>query len=76
MRVRSVLATVALAAVVAAGVAGSAAASSGAEGATVNDPGVVSGNVIQVPVEVPVNACATTANVVGVPSHGNLCVND
>lgn len=57
--------------------AGVAAASSGAEGAAVNSPGVVSGNVIQVPVEVPVNVCGNTVNVVGLlnPTHGNVCVN-
>ncbi|MGW1200630.1 chaplin [Streptomyces sp. NPDC002536] len=43
-----------------------------------NSPGVVSGNVLQVPVEVPVNVCGDTINVVGVlnPAQGNLCVNE
>jgi ChpA-C len=50
---------------------------SGAEGAAVNSPGVVSGNVIQVPVEVPVNVCGNTVNVVALlnPTFGNVCVN-
>jgi len=54
------------------------AAPSGSEGAAVNDPGVASGNVVQVPVEVPVNACGNTVNVVGLlnPANGNVCVNE
>ncbi|GHF40537.1 small membrane protein [Streptomyces mashuensis] len=57
--------------------AGVAAASGGAQGAAVNNPGVVSGNVVQVPVAVPVNACGNTVNVVGVlnPTFGNVCIN-
>ncbi|KJY43696.1 chaplin [Streptomyces sp. NRRL B-1568] len=57
--------------------AGLAAASSGAQGAAVNSPGVVSGNVIQVPVQVPVNVCGNTIDVVGLlnPTFGNTCIN-
>ncbi|MCC3776446.1 chaplin [Streptomyces sp. UNOB3_S3] len=57
--------------------AGMAAASNGAQGAAVNSPGVVSGNVIQAPIEVPVNVCGNTINVVGLlnPATGNVCVN-
>ncbi|EME96924.1 chaplin [Streptomyces mobaraensis NBRC 13819 = DSM 40847] len=57
--------------------AGLAAAAGGAQGAAVNSPGVASGNVVQVPVSVPVNLCSNTVNVVGVlnPTHGNICVN-
>ncbi|MDT0451280.1 chaplin ChpH [Streptomyces hesseae] len=53
------------------------AAADGAQGAAVHSPGVVSGNVIQVPVEVPVNVCGNTINVVGLlnPATGNVCVN-
>jgi hypothetical protein len=40
-------------------------ASGGAQGAAVASPGVVSGNVVQVPIEVPVNVCGNTINVVG-----------
>ncbi|MBH1936644.1 chaplin [Streptomyces sp. AV19] len=49
-----------------------------ADGAAVNSPGVVSGNVIQAPVHVPVNACGNSVNVVGLgnPATGNTCVND
>jgi hypothetical protein len=59
------------------GAAGTAIASSGAQGAAVHSPGVLSGNVVQVPVQVPVNVCGNSINVVGVknPTHGNVCVN-
>jgi hypothetical protein len=57
--------------------AGLAVASSGAEGAAVDSPGVVSGNVIEVPVHVPVNLCGDTVDVIGLlnPSFGNGCAN-
>ncbi|MFF9089265.1 chaplin ChpH [Streptomyces sp. NPDC014991] len=57
--------------------AGLAVADAGAEGAAVNSPGVVSGNVIQVPVHVPVNVCGNTIDVIGLlnPTFGNACVN-
>ncbi|MFF8315459.1 chaplin [Streptomyces lydicus] len=59
-----------------AGVA-SAHGSQAAGGAT-NSPGVVSGNVVQAPVHVPVNVCGNTISVVGLlnPSFGNPCVNN
>ncbi|MBD0744277.1 chaplin ChpH [Streptomyces sp. CBMA152] len=58
--------------------AGLAVADAGAQGAAVHSPGVVSGNVIQVPVHVPVNVCGNTISVVGLlnPAFGNTCVND
>ncbi|NSC20744.1 chaplin [Streptomyces albus subsp. chlorinus] len=57
--------------------AGMAVADSGAQGAAVNSPGVVSGNVVQVPVHVPVNACGNTISVIGLlnPAFGNHCIN-
>ncbi|AOP46713.1 chaplin [Streptomyces lydicus] len=57
--------------------AGLATADSGAQGAAVHSPGIVSGNVIQVPVHVPVNACGNTISVIGLlnPTFGNYCVN-
>ncbi|MEV7128824.1 chaplin [Streptomyces sp. NPDC093260] len=60
------------------GGAGLAAANSGAEGAAAHSPGVASGNVVQVPVHVPVNVCGNTVNVVGAlnPAIGNVCTND
>lgn len=60
------------------GGAGLAAADSGAQGAAVNSPGVISGNMIQVPVHIPVNACGNTVDVIGLlnPAFGNTCAND
>ncbi|WP_367040265.1 chaplin ChpH [Streptomyces sp. Je 1-332] len=57
--------------------AGIAAADAGAQGAAVKSPGVLSGNVVQVPVHVPVNACGNTVSVIGLlnPAFGNTCVN-
>ncbi|MFD5413187.1 chaplin [Streptomyces nojiriensis] len=70
-----VLATAGLAA---AGAAGSAAADSSAEGAAVGSPGVLSGNLAQVPVHIPVNVCGNSVNIVGLlnPAFGNVCVNN
>lgn len=59
------------------GGAGVASADSGAEAVAAHSPGVLSGNVIQAPVHVPVNACGNTVNVIGLlnPAFGNTCVN-
>jgi hypothetical protein len=48
-----------------------------ADGVAKNSPGVVSGNLIQVPVHVPVNACGNTVSVIGAlnPALGNVCIN-
>jgi len=71
-----VLTSAAVAAV--AGAAGVAAADSSASGAAAHSPGVLSGNVVQVPVHVPVNVCGNTVDVIGLlnPAFGNTCVND
>ncbi|MCG8969746.1 chaplin ChpH [Streptomyces flaveolus] len=57
--------------------AGMAAADSGAQGVAAHSPGVVSGNVVQVPVHVPVNVCGNTISVIGLlnPAFGNVCIN-
>ncbi|MEU9027258.1 chaplin [Streptomyces sp. NPDC048383] len=57
--------------------AGLAVADAGAQGAAVGSPGVLSGNLLQVPVHVPVNVCGNTVNVIGLlnPAFGNTCVN-
>lgn len=58
--------------------AGMAVADSGAHGAAVKSPGFLSGNVVQVPVHVPVNVCGNTVNVIALlnPTFGNTCIND
>ncbi|MFI8964247.1 chaplin ChpH [Streptomyces sp. NPDC053493] len=57
--------------------AGMAVADSGAQGAAIGSPGVLSGNVVQVPIHIPVNACGNTVSVIGLlnPAFGNTCVN-
>ncbi|NEB79359.1 chaplin [Streptomyces sp. SID14478] len=57
--------------------AGIAAADAGAQGAAVNSPGVLSGNVVQAPIHVPVNICGNTVSVIGLlnPAFGNACIN-
>ncbi|MCQ4214073.1 MULTISPECIES: chaplin ChpH [Streptomyces] len=57
--------------------AGIAAADAGAQGAAVKSPGVLSGNVIQAPIHVPVNVCGNTVSVIGLlnPAFGNTCTN-
>ncbi|SFY03205.1 chaplin [Streptomyces atratus] len=49
-----------------------------AEGGAVGSPGVLSGNNIQAPVDVPVNVCGNTVDIVGAlnPAAGNTCVNE
>ncbi|MGK5534277.1 chaplin [Streptomyces sp. URMC 129] len=57
--------------------AGVASAHAGAAGAAVHSPGIVSGNNVQVPVDVPINVSGNTVNVVGLlnPAFGNGAVN-
>lgn len=59
------------------GGAGLASADSTAAGLAAESPGVGSGNLVQVPVNIPVNVCGLTANLVGAlnPTFGNTCVN-
>ncbi|MEV3906310.1 chaplin [Streptomyces canus] len=60
------------------GGAGLAMADAGANGAAVHSPGVLSGNVVQVPIHIPVNVCGNTVNVIGLlnPAFGNYCENN
>ncbi|MEU9453571.1 chaplin [Streptomyces sp. NPDC048277] len=59
------------------GGAGLALADAGANGEAVGSPGVLSGNVIQAPINIPVNLCGNSIDVVGLlnPAFGNTCVN-
>jgi hypothetical protein len=74
---RKGLMTVAAATGVIAAASGYAQADSGANGSASHSPGVLSGNTVQVPVDVPVNVCGNTVDVVGVlnPAMGNSCTN-
>ncbi|MFI2781012.1 chaplin [Streptomyces sp. ALB3] len=60
-----------------AGGAGMAVADAGAEAVAAHSPGVLSGNVVQVPVNIPVNVCGNTVNVIALlnPAFGNTCAN-
>ncbi|WP_445402343.1 chaplin [Streptomyces sp. LE64] len=57
--------------------AGLAAADSNAAAAAVGSPGVLSGNIVQIPLNVPINVCGNTIDVIGIlnPAFGNTCVN-
>ncbi|MEV7202445.1 chaplin [Streptomyces griseoluteus] len=54
-----------------------AAGGATADGAAVGSPGVLSGNTVQAPVSVPLNACGNSVDVVGLlnPAFGNACAN-
>ncbi|GCD46812.1 chaplin [Streptomyces paromomycinus] len=69
---RAVAVTIATGGLAVAG-AGIASAQGVAQGHAVNSPGVASGNLLQVPVHVPVNVTGNTVSVVGVlnPAFGN-----
>ncbi|MFF2201975.1 chaplin [Streptomyces sp. NPDC058145] len=71
-------AAVLVGAILALGGAAPAFADSGADGVAANSPGAVSGNAIQVPVHVPVNACGDSVDVIGAlnPALGAKCDND
>ncbi|MER6786868.1 chaplin [Streptomyces sp. NPDC000658] len=64
--------------ILALGGAAPAFADAGANGAAIGSPGVLSGNVIQVPIHIPVNVCGNTINVIAAlnPAAGNVCIND
>lgn len=56
---------------------GVASADSHATGAVIGSPGVLSGNLVQVPVDVPINLCGDSIDVIAVlnPALGNSCTN-
>lgn len=51
---------------------------SSASGAATNSPGLLGGNLLQAPLDIPVNACGNTVDLVGLlnPAMGNSCAND
>ncbi|MFD7627227.1 chaplin [Streptomyces sp. NPDC059851] len=60
-----------------AGVGGFAYADADASGKTERSPGLLSGNLVQLPVHSPVNVCGNTVSIVGLlnPAAGNRCTN-
>jgi hypothetical protein len=77
-RIAKGLALTSVAAAAVAGGAGLAVADSGAQAVAAHSPGVLSGNVVQVPVHIPVNVCGNTVDIIALlnPAFGNQCVND
>ncbi|MFE2129135.1 chaplin [Streptomyces amritsarensis] len=77
IRVLKSLAVAAATGAVVIGGASLAAADGGAQGVAAYSPGVGSGNLIQVPIHIPVNACGNTVSIIGLlnPSFGNTCIN-
>ncbi|MFJ8657870.1 chaplin [Streptomyces sp. NPDC093795] len=63
--------------IMAMGVASPAFADSGAQGLAAGSPGILSGNVVQVPIHAPINICGNSVNVIGLlnPTYGNVCIN-
>ncbi|MER5789904.1 chaplin [Streptomyces sp. NPDC001980] len=77
MRIRSLAVTGALAATLALAGSTAAFADNGADatGTASNSPGAVSGNVIEVPVSIPVNVCGDSISVIGLlnPAAASAC---
>ncbi|MFH8487494.1 chaplin [Streptomyces longisporoflavus] len=79
MRKRTLFATATLAAVTVVGGAGTAIADpdpgANASGTAANSPGVLSGNAVQVPVDLGLNLCGNSIDVIGLlnPASGNVC---
>jgi hypothetical protein len=59
------------------GAAGAASADAEATGVAVASPGILSGNVVQAPIHVPINICGNSVNIIALlnPAFGNVCVN-
>ncbi|MFE6825982.1 MULTISPECIES: chaplin [unclassified Streptomyces] len=64
--------------ILALGGAAPAFADAGANGAAIGSPGVLSGNVVQIPIHIPINLCGNSINVIAAlnPTGGNVCIND
>ncbi|MGW2340596.1 chaplin [Streptomyces sp. NPDC001661] len=82
MRLRTFAAAAVLAGTAVMGSAAMASAVDGPDGASAtgvaqNSPGVLSGNNIQIPIDVPINACGNSLNLIAAlnPAGGNTCVN-
>ncbi|MGW3268374.1 chaplin [Streptomyces sp. NPDC001056] len=80
MRIRSIATTAVLAGVFALGGAAGAFAADHdpTTGVAVGSPGFLSGNVVQIPIDAPVNICGDTVDYASLlnPTVGNICVNE
>ncbi|KAI1288520.1 hypothetical protein EDD11_010010 [Mortierella claussenii] len=45
------------------------------EGSANHSPGLISGNAIDIPINIPINACGDTIDIIGLlnPASGNVC---
>ncbi|WP_037578660.1 chaplin [Phaeacidiphilus oryzae] len=77
MRIRTLVAAAAVAGVTVLGTATAASADSGAVGGAAGSPGVLSGNNLQLPIHIPINACGDSLDIIGLlnPAFGNVCAN-
>ena len=75
--IRTAFAATTLAVVTAFAGAGVAVADAHAEGHASHSPGLLAGNVIQVPIHIPVNVCGNSINIIGLlnPAGGSKCIN-
>lgn len=57
------------------GAAAPAVADAGAQGSALGSPGVLSGNVLQIPVHLPLNLCGNSVNAIAAlnPAFGSFC---
>ncbi|MFJ3923375.1 chaplin [Streptomyces sp. NPDC090022] len=78
MKIRTLAAAACLVVGAMMGGAGAAVADSEAHGIAAGSPGFLSGNVVQVPIHIPINVCGNSVNIIGLlnPAGGNLCIND
>ncbi|MGP3923268.1 chaplin [Streptomyces sp. 8N616] len=79
-RIVRAAAVTAVASAMVTGAAGTAVAGTDAKGAAVNSGGVIAGNVVQIPIHVPINFCGNNVSWPGgasflSPTIGNTCVN-
>ncbi|KAA6215105.1 chaplin [Streptomyces albofaciens JCM 4342] len=75
MRVRTAISAGVLTVAAVLGSVGTAAADAGAGAKVANSPGILSGNAIQVPIDVGIPICGNTIDVIGLlnPATGNKC---
>jgi len=78
MRIRTFIAAAALGAATILAGAGAASADSDADAWVVGSPGIISGNAVQVPIDLDANVCGNTVSIIGLlnPAHGNHCDTD
>ncbi|MFH9420144.1 chaplin [Streptomyces sp. NPDC017529] len=78
MRVRTTISAGVLAVAAVLGSVGTAVADAGAGAKVANSPGILSGNAIQVPIDLDLPICGNTIDVIGLlnPATGNKCKTD